>query len=188
VINGSLRSSHDRQIAADAIARGEVVAAFNRGVNALWLDGAQPEAVAKMQSIKGERRGLRPVGLTLSADKFAPMIDSNGLSPELGSIVCDPNVVRGLLGSLCFIRAPIKDSYRQQLPNAALSIDAEGRAWAQNWDPWGHRPTVHCRAAGFVNQAQNWAPACQSDGGLVTGGWWAVSLTGWRWELISAAR
>jgi hypothetical protein len=138
---GSLWERKDRRLAALALTRGEVIGVFNRGVNALWLDAESAGAVEKMHAMKGEQRARRPVALTLGFEEFAPMIDRARLPNKVRRLLEDPDELRGMLGSLCFVRAPVHKEHQDKLPSAAISFDEGGQPWLQSWDPWGHRPT-----------------------------------------------
>ena len=50
-----------REHAASLVLRGEPVGTYNRGVCAIWGDGANPLFPAKVAQIKGEKRGERPL-------------------------------------------------------------------------------------------------------------------------------
>lgn len=142
---GSLLDSKDREMAAGLVAKGKVIGVFNRGVNALWIDGENTHAVQNMQEMKGEARQGRPVALTIGFDQFVRMIDSVSLAPEVKRFL---EVYSGLerslkkeLGSLCFLRAPLNPSFEDQVPRSSVSRDEQGRVWIQTWDPHGHNPT-----------------------------------------------
>lgn len=136
---GSLWNHADREKAARLLANGEVVGIFNRGVCALWFDGGSAEAYRKLVLIKGEGRKGRPVALTLGLDEFIPMIDRSNLSQDLKKFL-DSSDIKHKLGSLCFIRAPIKKHFQKKLPPWAKNF-AGKVCLVQNWDSFGHEPT-----------------------------------------------
>ncbi|MBI2040227.1 hypothetical protein HYT18_04075 [Candidatus Microgenomates bacterium] len=137
---GSLLKREDRNLAAILLAKGEIGGIFNRGVCALWFDGGNLKAVRKIWKIKGEGRKGRPVALTIGSEEFVPMIDENALSEKVRNLLYAPDF-KQRVGSLCFIRAPLKASYQNLLPDHAKSFEAEGICMIQNWDPHGHDPT-----------------------------------------------
>lgn len=138
---GSIWERSDRKYAARMIADGGLVGVFNRGVNAIWVDGQNLEAIGKMQAIKGEARVGRPVALTIGFDRLTTMIDSDALTDEVRRFLMITEDIKDYLGSLCFLRVPLKEEYRQDVPVSSLSTDTQGRYWIQTWDPFGHEPT-----------------------------------------------
>lgn len=138
---GSIWERSDREYAARMIADGDLVGVFNRGVNAIWVDGQNLEAVGKMQTVKREAKGGRPVALTIGFDRLTTMIDSDVLTDEVRRFLMATEDIKDHLGSLCFLRVPLKDEYTQVVPFSSLSTDAQGRYWIQTWDPFGHEST-----------------------------------------------
>lgn len=137
---GSLRSQKDRLVAAKLVAEGEVVGIFNRGVCALWFDGANEKTVKKMWKIKGEGRIGRPIALTLSIEEFISMIDVSILPDDVRNLIHAPDF-KLQVGSLCFIRAPVKTHHQKSIPPHAKSFESDGVCMIQNWDSFGHHPT-----------------------------------------------
>lgn len=136
---GSLLSKKDRDQAASLVAKGQIAGIFNRGVCALWFDGGNLTAVKKIWAIKGEGRRGKPIALTLSLKELIPMIDLSKLPPDVQKFFSSPDL-KSKIGSLCFIRAPLKDSHFRLIPDHAKSFDG-GVCMIQNWDSHGHAPT-----------------------------------------------
>lgn len=145
---GSLRSREDRILAAKLLAKGEMVGIFNRGVCALWFDGGDQKAVRKMWKIKGEGRRGRPIALTLDFNQFIPMIDVELLPSDLRNLILAPDF-SSKVSSLCFIRAPIKATHQNLVPDHAKSFTSDGVCMIQNWDSFGHHPTER-----FLNEVK----------------------------------
>lgn len=145
---GSLRSQKDRLVAAKLVAEGEVVGIFNRGVCALWFDGGNLKAVKKIWKIKGEGRTGRPIALTLSFEEFIPLIDTEALHEDVKNLVYSRDF-KQRVGSLCFIRVPLKAVHQKSLPNHAKSFESNGVCMIQNWDAHGHTPTEQ-----FLNEVR----------------------------------
>lgn len=137
-IIGSIHNFEDRKLAAKLISDGEVVGVFNRGVNALWINGDDPESVSKINRIKGEKRIGRPIALTVGFENLTKMIDLKKLSKDVLRFLKLSRNLKKELGSLCFLRVPIKKAYAMELPVSALHVDSKGTIWLQNWDPHGH--------------------------------------------------
>ncbi|MBU3957425.1 hypothetical protein KKI19_04100 [Patescibacteria group bacterium] len=137
---GSLLNKGNRNCAAGLITGGEVVGVFNRGVNALWIDGGNQEAVLKLQTIKGELRQNRPVALTIGFERLVNLIDTNALTDEAKQFLDISGNLKSELGSLCFLRVPLKTEYIVRVPASSLNYEG-GRVWIQSWDPYGHRWT-----------------------------------------------
>lgn len=134
---GSLLSKIDRDRAALEVLKGHIVGIFNRGVCALWFDGGNPKAVSEMVKIKG--RGSKAIALTLSLDEFIPMIDMAKLPKRTRDFLLLPDL-KSRIGSLMFIRAPLRSDYLDSIPTYAKSFDRE-ICMIQNWDSHGHTPT-----------------------------------------------
>ncbi len=133
---GSLLNKTDRDNAALEVSKGRIVGIFNRGVCALWFDGGNSKAVSKMKKIKG--RGSKAIALTLSLDEFIPMIDTSKLPKATRDFLSLPDL-KSRIGSLLFIRAPLKKDYLNLVPKHAKSIEGE-ICMIQNWDSHGHIP------------------------------------------------
>lgn len=136
---GSLLSEQDRALAAKEVAKGNVIGVFNRGVNALWIDSKNSAAVKRLQQIKGEQRKDRPLALTIGFETLAGLVDHGSLHSEAQEIVS--RNLKKELGSLCFIRIPLKNQSIANFPDSTLSFDENGQAWVQTWDAHGHTPT-----------------------------------------------
>lgn len=140
---GSLNRLEDRLKAARLLSEGELIALFNRGVNAIWLNGSNPKAVAQVPKIKGAKRIGRPLALTIPFAKLLKVTDLEKISSDGRKILEDSKNLSQELGSLCFIRVPAKPSSISSLPECAVFKDGEGEYWVQSWDPHGHPFTEH---------------------------------------------
>ena len=136
---GSIQTKLDRDQAASLVAKGQIAGIFNRGVCALWFDGGNLSAVKKIWAIKGEGRKGKPIALTLSLEELIPMIDLPKLPQSVQKFLSSPDL-KSKIGSLCFIRAPLRDSHFKLIPDHAKSFDG-GICMIQNWDSHGHTPT-----------------------------------------------
>jgi tRNA A37 threonylcarbamoyladenosine synthetase subunit TsaC/SUA5/YrdC len=125
--------------AARQIESGEVVGSYIRGVCGLWIDGASSKAIDRIDEIKGEKRANRPFGTTLDGAEFASMIDPDQIAPSVRGLFLDADQLRSRLGSLCFIRIPIRKQAGIALPPRLVSQTEDGIYWLQNWIPWGCR-------------------------------------------------
>jgi hypothetical protein len=125
--------------AAQQIEGGEVVGSYIRGVCGLWIDGASAKAINLIDEIKGEKRANRPFGTTLDGAEFARMIDPGQIAPSTRGLFLDAEQLRSRLGSLCFIRIPIREQVGIELPPRLVSQTEDGTYWLQNWIPWGCR-------------------------------------------------
>lgn len=137
---GSIHKRQDRKEAAKLVAKGKVVGIFNRGVCALWFDGGNQKAIKKIVQIKGEKRKMKAISLTLSLKEFIPMIDLTLLPEEVVNFLKSSDLKRKI-GSLLFIRAPIKKEFQNLIPNHAKTLNEEGVCMVQNWDSHGHTST-----------------------------------------------
>ncbi len=141
-MDGILQSIRDPlacDLAARQIASGEVVGTYIRGVCGLWIDGASARAVDRIDGIKGELREGRPFGTTLDGLEFTSMIDPDRIAPSTRSLYLDPDRLRSRLGSLCFIRIPVRRQAGEALPPRLVSRTEDGTYWLQNWMPSGSR-------------------------------------------------
>lgn len=136
---GSVWNKKDREAAAKLLSAGEIIGIFNRGVCALWFDGGNRKSVKKVSTIKGEGRQSRPIALTLSLEEFIPMLDLDELPNSVKKLFRSSDL-KNKIGSLCFIRAPIKKSFQKKIPDEAKSFNEEGICMLQNWDSFGHAP------------------------------------------------
>lgn len=125
--------------AARQIESGEVVGSYIRGVCGLWIDGASAKAIDLIDEIKGEKRAGRPFGTTLDGAEFARMIDPDQIAASTRGLFLDADQLRSRLGSLCFVRIPIRKRVGMELPPRLVSQTENGTYWLQNWIPWGCR-------------------------------------------------
>lgn len=137
---GSLHNERDRMQAAQIVRGGGLIGVYNRGVNAIWVDGENELAVRKISKIKGEGRNNKPMALTLGFDELVPMIDTTNLPDEVREFVALSESLKSYIGSLCFLRAPLKEESISYVPKTSVSRDSN-ITWIQSWDPHGHDPT-----------------------------------------------
>src|SRR5512143_3168010 len=135
----SIRDRQDCMEAARRVESGGVAGSYIRGVCGLWIDGASAKAIERIDEIKGETRANRPFGTTLDGPEFASMIDPDGIAPSARSLFLDPDRLRSRLGSMCFIRIPIRRGVGMDLPPRLVSQTEDGTYWLQNWIPSGCR-------------------------------------------------
>lgn len=131
-----------RRHAASLVLRGEPIGTYNRGVCAIWGDGANSLFPGKVAQIKGEKRGERPLAASLRTSTFVEMIDPEKISPNLHDLFLKADDLAARTSSLCFLRAPITEAAAAKLPPAMVSYSADGVPILQNWDPEGHEPTL----------------------------------------------
>jgi tRNA A37 threonylcarbamoyladenosine synthetase subunit TsaC/SUA5/YrdC len=139
-----MRSILDEEIcnkAAKLLVEGLTIGTFIRGVCGLWADGRQPAGIDAIYRIKGEKRTGRPIGATLYSSEFVEMLDPDMISPSVREAALNPHTLAARLGSICFIRAPIKPSLVDSLPDLLVSRTYNGIYWVQNWLPEGCRST-----------------------------------------------
>jgi len=138
----STRSIREQQACTEAARQagsGVVIGSYIRGVCGLWIDGASSNAIDLVDEIKGEKRAGRPFGTTLDGPEFASMIDPDQIASSTHSLFLDADQLRRRLGSLCFIRIPIRKQVGLALPPRLVSQTEDGVYWLQNWIPWGCR-------------------------------------------------
>src|SRR5688572_29714441 len=99
---GSLRNKNHRAYAANLVKSGEPIGVFNRGVCAIWGDGANEQFVTSVQQIKGEARGNRPLGATLTTEQVLPHIDIDKIHQSVHPLLDTHKTLRTRIGSLCF--------------------------------------------------------------------------------------
>jgi tRNA A37 threonylcarbamoyladenosine synthetase subunit TsaC/SUA5/YrdC len=136
-----MNSIHDDEVcnqAAVLLKRGFPIGAYIRGVCGLWADGHQEKGLDALYRIKGERRGSRPVGTTLTSEAFIEMLDPDRISPSVRGLFLDERELVSRLGSLCFIRAPMKKEVADSIPDRVFSKTDDGTYWIQNWLPEGY--------------------------------------------------
>jgi len=125
--------------AAEQVWNGEVVGSYIRGVCGLWIDGASDNAIDLIDEIKGEKRAGRPFGTTLEGPEFSSMIDPDQIAAPTRSLFLDADQLQAQLGSLCFIRVPIRKQVGMELPPRLVSQTEDETYWLQNWIPAGCR-------------------------------------------------
>jgi hypothetical protein len=139
-MEGTVRSIRDRRDCTEAarqVTSGGAVGSYIRGVCGLWIDGASAGAIDRIDEIKGEKRANRPFGTTLDGAEFAGMIDPDGIAPSARSLFLDADRLESRLGSLCFIRIPIRRGVGMEMPLRLVSQTEDGTYWLQNWMPSG---------------------------------------------------
>jgi hypothetical protein len=67
------------------------------------------------------------------------MIDPDQIAPSARGLFLDADRLRSRLGSLCFIRIPIRKQVGTALPPRLVSQTDDGTYWLQNWIPSGCR-------------------------------------------------
>lgn len=123
------------------LADGLPVATYVRGVCAIWVDGRNQAAIETAYRIKGRRRGRRPFGVVASARRLGEMIDGDRIVASARALFSDPRRLAARLGSLCFVRYPVRESVARTLPEATMSRDEDGMPWLQSWLPEGCETT-----------------------------------------------
>lgn len=137
----SIRDERSCEAAAAALAAGAAVGSYIRGVCGIWVDGRNDSAIETGYRIKGAGRGHRPFGVILSADSVSEAVDVDRVSPATRSLLLDPSQLAARLGSMCFIRYPIRRSIASSLPSSVYSVDGDGLPILQSWLPEGCRTT-----------------------------------------------
>src|SRR5512138_3105578 len=102
--------------AATQIGHGDVVGSYIRGVCGLWIDGGSAKAIDRIDEIKGEKRANRPFGTTLDGTEFSAMIDPDQIASSVCDLFLDADRLNARLGSMCFIRIPIRTQIGKELP------------------------------------------------------------------------
>lgn len=142
--NFQVKSLHDpeaRLEAARIVKSGEPVGIYNRGVCAIWGDGNNYKFYKKVTTIKGEKRAKRPLATTLRTSDFIRLIDDAKIPPSLHSVLLDAGSLAERIGSLCFLRMPIKKEFALKFPDYIVSQNTKGQFEMQNWDAAGHSQT-----------------------------------------------
>ena len=137
---GSLWEPASRERAASLAAQGLPIGVYNRGVCAIWGDGANKDFVDAILQIKGEKRGERPMGASLPTSDFVTLLDPAKIPENLRSVFLVAEELASRTGSLCFIRGPVTQEAASSLPGSIVSW-VEGTPIVQNWDAQGHKPT-----------------------------------------------
>jgi hypothetical protein len=133
----SIRDGNACNKAADLLQRGQPVGTYIRGVCGLWVDGHREDGLDIIYRIKGEKRARRLVGTTLTSTVFIEKLDPDKISPSAWSLIMDDQKLSARLGSMCFIRAPIKSTEGELLADRIVSVSEDGTYWIQNWLPEG---------------------------------------------------
>ena len=139
-----VKSLHDplaRREAVELVKKGEPVGIYNRGVCAIWGDGNSSKFYEKVTQIKGEGRAKKPLATTLKTRDFVSLIDSDEVPEILHSVLLNAGRLAGRVGSLCFLRMPIKREIAEKFPDYIVSKNEDGKYEMQNWDAAGHTQT-----------------------------------------------
>jgi hypothetical protein len=136
----SIWNPEARYKAVNLMKNGAPIGIFNRGVCAIWGQGENEVFINEILRIKGEKRLNRPLGATFLAEKFIPLVDKGHLTFS-NSLFANEEDLVSRIGSLCFIRAPLKKSDLSNVPDSLISKSKDGIPIIQNWLPEGHRPT-----------------------------------------------
>jgi tRNA A37 threonylcarbamoyladenosine synthetase subunit TsaC/SUA5/YrdC len=137
----SIRDREACTAAAVLLKEGRVIGTYVRGVCGLWADGRSEEALDTIYAIKGEERADRPLSTTLMSPLFVEMVNGARIPAPLKGLFFDADELATHLGSMCFIRAPIRSQTASPLPSRLVSQSGEGTYWLQNWLPEGCEPT-----------------------------------------------
>jgi tRNA A37 threonylcarbamoyladenosine synthetase subunit TsaC/SUA5/YrdC len=138
---GSIRDPESCSRGADLLREGSVVGSYVRGVCGIWLDGDNREAIEAAYRIKGEQRGHRPFGVILDAAGLIERIDVDKIARSTSSLFFDEGELAARLGSMCFIRYPIREEVAASLHESLVSSSA-GVPWLQSWIPEGCSATA----------------------------------------------
>lgn len=138
-----MRSIRDGEACVEAAWRlreGSVVGTYLRGVCGLWANGERAAGLDEICEIKGEGRAGRPFGTALPASEFVALLDPSRIAASVAGLILDEEELVARLGSLCFIRAPLRADVGRALPDRLVSRTDDGTTWLQNWLPEGCRP------------------------------------------------
>lgn len=140
MFSGDLALSRHIKAAAQHIASGEVVAIDNDSVWALWGNAADSRYVDTVRRIKGRDPNSR-FGLTLPFQAVTQYANLDLIHPKLRALFEKPDTLTGLLGSLAFVRFPVRPDLiaGSLLESTVLSQDTQGRPLLQNYDPAGKK-------------------------------------------------
>jgi hypothetical protein len=133
---GSIREQATCGRGAALLRQGSIVGSLIRGVCGIWVDGNNPAGIQTAYRIKGEQRGSRPFGVILDAEALAATIDPDRIAPSIRSLFLDPRELAARLGSICFIRYPIREELAETFAEALVSR-SDGVPWLQSWLPEG---------------------------------------------------
>ncbi|OGM20996.1 hypothetical protein A2863_02570 [Candidatus Woesebacteria bacterium RIFCSPHIGHO2_01_FULL_38_9b] len=135
---GSLDNPNDIKEAVTRIKSGQTIAFQVRNVFGLIVDGKNGEAVKNMQGLKGMKPDKsRPFSGMLPGRKFATLIDSNSVHPNIKPLLDEPKRYSLILGMLCHVRAPIRINIVNNIPDSMISFTGV-TAYMHNLDPHGH--------------------------------------------------
>jgi len=137
---GELRDSAARGRATELAVQGKPVGLYNVAVSAILGDGKNRAFVDAVATIKGEKRGQRPLAACLPTERFVEILDPEKISESLHAKFLDARDLAARTGSLCFFRAPITEVAAETLPPSMVSR-LDGVPVIQNWDATGHQPT-----------------------------------------------
>lgn len=138
----SVWDSEARQQAATYALQGDAIGTYNRGVCAIWGDGANTAYTERVAHIKGELRGERPLAASLRTHDFVQMLDPQKIPEDLHALFLKADELASRTSSLCFIRGPITEAAAAEVPASMISRLSDGTPVLQNWDPEGHEPTL----------------------------------------------
>jgi hypothetical protein len=139
----SIRDSEACNKAARLLSEGFTIGTYIRGVCGLWADGQLPSGLEEIYRIKGEKRSGRPIGAIMPSAEFVSILDEDQIAPPARDLFLNDNLLATRLGSICFIRAPIRDIVGTSLPDRLVSRTDDGTYWIQNWLPEGCNPIVN---------------------------------------------
>jgi hypothetical protein len=138
----SIRDSEACNKAARLLSEGFPIGTYIRGVCGLWTDGQLPAGLDEIYRIKGEKRSGRPIGAIMTSSEFIRKLDGELIAPSARDLVMDDHRLATRLGSICFIRAPIRGIVGTSLPDRLVSRTEDGTYWIQNWLPEGCNPAA----------------------------------------------
>lgn len=127
--------------AATLATEGIPTGTYIRGVCGLWADGQNSKGLDAIYRIKGAERSARPVGTTLMSSAFVELLDVGKIHRSIRGLFLDNRELVNRLGSICFLRVPIKKEVGESLPARLVSRADDGMYWIQNWLPEGCRAT-----------------------------------------------
>lgn len=130
------RRPGDRTRAVGLINGGAVIGASFGTVYGLIGDGSRPELGTTIARIKGHRRLGRPLSVCLPEARLCRLLDPEQIHPAVRRMALDGDELARTLSSLCFVRAPIRESVARELPEHIVSR-ADGVPYLQSLDPGG---------------------------------------------------
>ena len=132
----SFKSRRDRERAAAQVTNGAVIGASFATVYGLIGDGHSAVLGEQVAQIKGQTRMGKPLSVCLPARRFSQLLDPAQIHPEVRGLALDGHALSRTLSSLAFVRAPIRASVAQDLPEDLVSY-VEGTPHLQSLDPGG---------------------------------------------------